>query len=698
VSFTDQSSGDVTSWDWDFGDGGTSTQQNPSHEYTSAGDYTVSLTATGPCGSDIETKTDYIQVGATLVADFSGTPTSGCAPLTVSFTDQSSGDVTSWEWDFGDGGTSTLQNPSHEYASAGDYTVTLTVTGACGTDSETKTGYISVGGPPLADFYGTPTSGETPLTVSFTDQSSGDVTSWDWDFGDGGISTLQNPSHEYAAAGDYTVALTVTGSCGSDTETKTGYITVTEPGTGFCDDFGDGDASDWTVIAGTWSVVSQQYDGVNTGGKGYSLAPAGDMADGTITVDWTSLTGGNWTNGQIFFGWQDTGNYRCVDMRDGANKWFIREFVGGTRYNRAVTEETINTNQQYHMEVTIAPGGYVTVYVDGVEKVSYDFGNVVTGPVGVGIEKAHAQFDNFCTTSEPPPEPPVADFAGSPTSGCAPLAVSFTDQSTGVPTSWSWDFGDGGSSTEQNPSHTYNEAGTYTVALTATNGCGSDTETKTDYITVTEPSADAMHVHDIVVSRNSFWWFSRGIATVTVYDQSGSPVSSATVYGSFSGPLSQSASGSTDGNGQVTFYSNWTSGSGEWCFEVTDLVKTDWTYDSAANVVTKACESGYVNGQGREVLAQGASEAPISDRLHQNYPDPFRGSTTICFDLAEASQVRLEVYSVTGRRVATLVDGVVYPGGRHALVWNASGLASGVYFYRIKAGSLEETRKMLVTR
>jgi PKD repeat protein len=160
-------------------------------------------------------------------ADFSGTPTSGDAPLDVAFSDSSTGSVDSWSWDFGDGGTSTAQNPSHTYPAAGTYTVSLTVTGPGGTDTTTKTNYITVTTPaPVAQFSGTPTSGDAPLTVNFTDQSTGNVTSWSWDFGDGFGSTLQNPSYTYAAAGTYTVSLTATGEGGSDGETKIDYITV----------------------------------------------------------------------------------------------------------------------------------------------------------------------------------------------------------------------------------------------------------------------------------------------------------------------------------------------------------------------------------------------------------------------------------------------------------------------------------------
>ena len=165
------------------------------------------------------------------VASFSGSPTSGTAPLTVAFTDTSTGQPTSWVWTFGDGGTSTAQSPTHTYTAAGTYSVTLTATNSLGSNTLTKTNYITVAAPqpPVASFSGSPTSGINPLTVNFTDTSTGQPTSWAWNFGDGGTSTAQNPSHVYTAAGTYSVTLTATNTVGSNTLTKTNYITVTPP-------------------------------------------------------------------------------------------------------------------------------------------------------------------------------------------------------------------------------------------------------------------------------------------------------------------------------------------------------------------------------------------------------------------------------------------------------------------------------------
>ena len=171
-------------------------------------------------------------------ADFSASPTSGDVSLTVNFTDLSSNSPDSWSWNFGDGGASTSQNPSHTYTTAGTYTVTLTASNCGGSDGETKVDYITVNSAPctettpVADFSGSPTSGEASLNVSFSDLSTNNPDTWSWNFGDGGSSTSQNPSHTYASAGTYTVTLTASNCAGSDVATKVDYITVTQPAGG----------------------------------------------------------------------------------------------------------------------------------------------------------------------------------------------------------------------------------------------------------------------------------------------------------------------------------------------------------------------------------------------------------------------------------------------------------------------------------
>jgi PKD repeat protein len=160
------------------------------------------------------------------VTAFTATPTAGLAPLTVQFTDLSGGLPTSWLWSFGDGNTSTAQNPQHTYTAPGLYTVTLNATNEYGSDAETKTNYITVYSPVTAQFMADVTYGALPLTVQFTDASSGSPTSWTWDFGDGNTSTDQNPEHTYTSTGTYTVKLIASHPYDSDEETKVNYITV----------------------------------------------------------------------------------------------------------------------------------------------------------------------------------------------------------------------------------------------------------------------------------------------------------------------------------------------------------------------------------------------------------------------------------------------------------------------------------------
>lgn len=215
ASFTDASTATVFSRIWDFGDGNTSTQLNPTHVYSTAGTYTVCLTVTDSCGTDSTCGTVNIAGCPPIAADWSSSATN----LNVGFTDQSTGTIYFRSWDFGDGNTSFQQNPSHTYAAPGTYTVCLIVADSCSADTFCNS--ISVTCPaPVADWSATSNN----FTASFTDNSSASVFSRLWDFGDGNTSTQINPVHTYSALGTYTVCLTVTDSCGSDSSCGTVII------------------------------------------------------------------------------------------------------------------------------------------------------------------------------------------------------------------------------------------------------------------------------------------------------------------------------------------------------------------------------------------------------------------------------------------------------------------------------------------
>ncbi|AKB36565.1 cell surface protein [Methanosarcina siciliae C2J] len=238
------------------------------------------------------------------VAAFTASPTSGDAPLTVQFTDESTGSPTSWAWDFENDGIidSTNQNPSFTYTSAGNYTVNLTVANAGGSDSEVKTDYIVVNEPlpepPVADFTATPTSGDAPLTVNFTDASNGTVSSYAWDFdNDGNVdSEDENPSYTYETEGTYSVNLTVTNEDGSDSEMKTDYITVTQAGQVATNDLSISGIVN-TVPASavfaretnTVKVLNVQNTGTATLTNISIAVYASDVSSGTVPVDTTTI-------------------------------------------------------------------------------------------------------------------------------------------------------------------------------------------------------------------------------------------------------------------------------------------------------------------------------------------------------------------------------------------------------------------------
>jgi PKD repeat protein len=213
---------------WNFDDPASGTRNvasSPSaqHSFSAGGVYKVHLVVVDDEGStDSEVASITVGASAAPTADFSST-VSPTNPLRVAFTDASTGTVTAWAWDFGDLGSSTQKNPTHDYATGGTYTVRLTVTGPDGSDSQQSNITVDQSAPPVASFASS-VSQSDPLQVTFTDHTTGTVASWLWDFGDLGTSNLQNPVHAYAADGDYTVRLTVSGPDGTDSSEQVVHI------------------------------------------------------------------------------------------------------------------------------------------------------------------------------------------------------------------------------------------------------------------------------------------------------------------------------------------------------------------------------------------------------------------------------------------------------------------------------------------
>jgi PKD repeat protein len=395
-SFSDISMGDANTWYWDFGDGNSSSDQNPEHTFTEEGFYLVCLSISDSSGS-CEDRTCYgVMVTGEFPcqADFDYTIAPE-DPLSVQFTDASSGTVGFRLWDFGDGNLAMEQNPLHTYTTGGIYNVCLHVLdfNFNYTDEICKTVGVNYDPDCEAGFTFLPSAND-PFSFQFTDQSTGNLVGWFWDFGDGNTSTLQNPAHTFGSEGSYSVCLTVTNFWGNCEDV-------------FCSDI---------VIA--IPELCQADFAFNT------------FANLPLTVQFTDLSSGIMT------------------------EWFWNFGDGNT--------STI----QNPVHVFADTGIYqVSLSIQNTDSLIY-CSHSITKQVEVYVSAPECH----------------ANFVALPDSGVnKPNLFHFYDQSTGEPDSWLWDFGDGNTSTEQNPQHQFDDFGDYQVNLTITtlNPWGDDcTDTK----------------------------------------------------------------------------------------------------------------------------------------------------------------------------------------------------------------------------
>ena len=417
----------------------------------SAGYYPVTITAR------------YIPP-ADPIANFTANITTGTSPLTVQFTDTSTGSPTAWNWSFGDGAFSIVQHPVHVYETPGFYTVNLTAINAGGSNVSVKTNYITVNPAlPSTNFTANVTNGITPMSVMFTDTSTGSIASWNWSFGDGVFSIVQNPVHVYRTPGIYTVSLTVTNAGGSNVSTKANYITVRAS---------PSPTSQWTanitIISG--ALVQNLTFGTNKAGTdGYDAgldilappAPPSPRNDNFFSIDDPLF--------DRLFG----------DMRFIVN-------ATNTERNWALCVLSKDNDMVLIWDISGVPQDISCSL--NVSNHDYDMKQIPS----VTLTKSASYYTVTITARYSPPASPLANFTANVTSGLLPRTIRFTDTSGGFPTGWLWNFGDGTNATSQNPVHTYGKAGNQTVSLTASNACGSNTTVKEKFITI-YPKGDFNH-------------------------------------------------------------------------------------------------------------------------------------------------------------------------------------------------------------
>ncbi len=417
--------------------------------------------------------------GQNPVANFSANVTSGCAPLTVRFTDQSTGNPTSWNWEMSNGSLSNQQNPSVTFSTPGVYSVRLVVRNAAGIAERERVDYITVTPSPTVNFSSNIRLGCVPSVVQFTDLSTipdgHTITEWLWNFGDGATSTQRNPTHTYNNVGYYSVSLTVASSSGCRrTVTRNSYIRIVGAVT---TNFSHSQPS--TCLAPFTVNFRDQSSG-----------------PGTITHQWDFGNGQTSTLRNPSTIYNAPGTYTVV-LNTRSSLGCTGRIERQITINATTTDFTAPTSACLNIPVNFQNNSSAPPLFS-----SWDFGDgtvsgqinpsktfLVPGTYNVKLVNRYAN----CTDSIIKPitilsRPPVDIMANDSTFCQAPATVQFTALAPGS-TSWQWDFGDGNTSTQQNPQHQYSATGEYTVRLTVTTAAGcTNTVTRPAFIRVQRPT------------------------------------------------------------------------------------------------------------------------------------------------------------------------------------------------------------------
>ncbi|MBK9524923.1 MAG: PKD domain-containing protein [Bacteroidetes bacterium] len=547
--FTNQSSissGSIASYNWTFGDTYSSASANTSHTYASDGAYTATLNLTSNAGCTASVS-QTVQVYPLPVAAFSA-PTV-CRTTATTFTNASSissGSITNWSWNFGDNGNSTLASPSHTYLITGAYSASLVVTSDHGC-RDTVTNNVSINGLPVAVFSAPAVCAQTATQfVNSSYSSTGSISGYQWNFGDGFTSTTNNPSHNYVAEGTFTVELIATTALGC-TDTVSGTVTIHPlPEADFavtpaCANSPGGILNSSSVVSGS---IANSYWSFGDNSTSNQTAPSHSFSnDGSFVITLISTTD---------FGCRDTvqrqvdvyplpvANFIGQSVCQGIEVEFLDQstvssgsiaswnwdFADQTASNLDEPVHIYSNSGTYPVQLTVTTNnGCTSVYSNNVNifpnpVAAFSTNNVCFGnanqfvnqsSVSGGIAYTSAwDFSDGINSSLANPSHsflnpgnfnvnlvvttangctdqitqslavyigPTVDWNANDV--CIGLPTQFNDQTVsqdGSIAAWNWNFGDGASSTERNPIHQYTAAGNYSVSLTTTTtyGCYDD--------------------------------------------------------------------------------------------------------------------------------------------------------------------------------------------------------------------------------
>ena len=485
VEFQDISSGNPTSWWWDFGNGLTSTDQHPVMVFY-PGIYNVTLKVSDSVSTDILQISDVIKVYELPQVDFTADFTSGCLPLEVSFEDLSlsSSPIVSWFWDFGDGGNDTIQYPSYLFNSSTEYDISLLVTDSNNCSSiATKWSYIITEEKPQIEFTATPefTCLNNQQIDFINNTQSSQSLSYEWDFGDGQSSTLQNPIHWYTNQGMYSVKLTASSSVCSESITKFDFITV-------------------EGVLGVDFTVDE-----NVGCEDNYIATFEELASSNVT-DWfwdfgdgNTSTLANPSHNYSYSGFYDvtlmvSNQGNCIQQL--TKQQYIEVLPKPTVYFSAVDSVACQTPFLLQLKDSTLNAISWTWKVEDSCIGYAQSEQLLIDSSGLYNVFLEVEDDNGCKNSLLKNnyiivDPVQLNFTSDFQSGCNPLEVKFIPQVNSISsiTEYQWDFGNGFQSYDEQPIHTYNIEGMFDVSLVVKNQLGCMfTSIQPDYIKVTNPA------------------------------------------------------------------------------------------------------------------------------------------------------------------------------------------------------------------
>lgn len=724
VAFENLSQGTDLTYFWDFGDGSTSTEENPVYTYSEPGIYGVCLSVFSEDPQCTDTYCLDIQVGpetCQAMFDFFA------VDYLVYFGDESQGNIDTWAWDFGDGNTSSLQSPNHTYASPGPFEVCLTVSNSQNPDCSDTFCQIIILDASDCNAYWEYEADD--LTVTFNNMSAGENLSYLWYFGDENSSVLENPVHTYSEPGIYGVCLLI-----EDTETgcQDSFCLDILVGTIPCEaNF------DYFVLADSLGVNTVYFTNLSTGDFTQTFWDFGDGNTSTQnspihTYDSTGvfpvcLTITNPDN-------PDCADTFCLDVVidsipceaqfvyvvNGLTVDFLSQSTGSDPYHYWFFGDG-NASDQINPQHTYASAGIYDVCLAIYDEIQFCYDYTCT-QVAVGNPECEADFSffqsgentiQFFNQSNIQPDSLIWDFGDGNFSGqfspvhtyaepgsynvCLTIfsdafecedqicqdvtvgemqcmadfgfsvedqTVTFENLSTGSPsTEYIWEFGDDNYSTETNPVHTYAEPGMYDVCLIL-----SDPETG-----CSDFACQMVFVGDSSLSFNAYFTYEMKSSASAQFIESslGSAVNYQWDLGDGTTSLEQHPDHAYQqpGNYQV-------------CLTVYDLLTGEPSTFCREIEIEEITSAGNISATSESFTI---------------WPNPVNHEMNISFEIPYREEVNITMYNLAGQKVADLQP-EPYSAGYHSLNIDASAFEEGLYFIRFEAADRVETRKVVISR